>query len=142
MQGLTKKVADLRDFPTIVRKVIQNMIQNKDYDENLNTLCDTLGLNYKTVLQSIYRANKKGVSFWDYLYNAREKRLRRYGIHVDTALINGANGGAAKHIELFWHLHRRKTCAYCCQFRQLYNRGRRKTAPIQNQLNLPSRKLK
>jgi len=73
MQGLTKKVADLRDFPTIVRKVIQNMIQNKDYDENLNTLCDTLGLNYKTVLQSIYRANKKGVSFWDF-YIMREKK--------------------------------------------------------------------
>ena len=83
--ALPVKQPTLRDFNPILRKVIEYIVHNHDYDTNLTSVCEQLG-----------------VEFYDYLHIQREKRLQRAGIHVDSALIQGAINGKGKHIELYY----------------------------------------
>ena len=100
--ALPVKQPTLRDFNPILRKVIEYIVHNHDYDTNLTSVCEQLGVGRSTVFDAISKARKKGVEFYDYLHIQREKRLQRAGIHVDSALIQGAINGKGKHIELYY----------------------------------------
>ena len=93
---------ELRDFKPTLRKVIKYVIENRDYGSDLTTICEKMGISRSTVYDNIQKANKKGISFWDYLYSQREQRLRRSGVFVDNALVQGAISGKGKHIELYY----------------------------------------
>lgn len=102
MKELTNKQPVLKDFPPILRKLATYMIENKDYETKYIDICLQADLNYKTVRQSLSRLNKKGISFDDYLFNERDRRLRKFGLHVDNSMVNGAISGSSKLIELYY----------------------------------------
>ena len=100
--ALPVKQPTLRDFPPCLRKLTQFMLENHDYGSDLSSICEKMGLRRETVYSAIQRSTRRGLNFHDYLYNQRETRLRRVGIHVDNALVNGAINGKGKHIELYY----------------------------------------
>ena len=100
--ALPVKQPTLRDFPPTLRKLVQYMIENHDYSSDLSSICEQIGVKRETVYNAIQRIQKRGLSFHDYLYSQREKRLQRVGIHVDNALVKGAINGKGKHIELYY----------------------------------------
>ena len=100
--AIQQRQATLKDFPPTVRKVIQYVMENRDYDDSLTAICEKAQVNYHTVSEGILRARKKGISFYDYLHYQRESRLRRYGVFVDNGLLKGAIDGRPKHLELYY----------------------------------------
>ena len=101
MQEIAKKEIKLSDFPPKLRKIINYIVENKDF-YNLDEAINQLGLNPHSISTMKSRLKKKGIVLEDYIYEKRNERLRKYVPYVDNSLVNKAIEGSAKHQELFY----------------------------------------
>lgn len=101
MQEIAKNGIKLSDFPPKIRKIIDYVVENKDF-YNLDEAINQLGLNPHSISTMKSRLKKKGIVLEDYIYEKRNERIKKYVPYVDNSLVNRAICGSAKHQELFY----------------------------------------
>ncbi len=101
MKEIAKTDIKLSDFPPKLRKIIDYIVENKDFYD-LDEAISQLGLNPHSISTMKSRLKKKGIVLEDYIYNKRNERIKKYVPYVDNSLVNRAISGSAKHQELFY----------------------------------------
>jgi hypothetical protein len=101
MEEIANKEIKLSDFPPKLRKIIDYVVENKDF-YNLDEAINQLGLNPHSISTMKSRLKKRGIVLEDYIYEKRNERIRKYVPYVDNSLVNRAIEGSAKHQELFY----------------------------------------
>jgi methylphosphotriester-DNA--protein-cysteine methyltransferase len=101
MKELTNWTPKLSDFAPKLRKLINYIIENKDF-YTLDEAINQLGLNAHSISTMKSRLKKKGIILEDYICEKRNERIRQYVPYVDNSLVNRAIEGSAKHQELFY----------------------------------------